>query len=355
MLKKHYGAWNSEELKLYRKYFELASDHRIDLHKIYLSLPDKPGNGDLLTNGAKGQSFMELWKGVESGDVSTFGYRWSTTDLPVPESMKYPATRPVAERALIKKYWQALNLAVARHDLQNSTYVYFVDEPKPETFPKLAASLKLIRPWAPDLQFMVTTHHKPVLEGAFNVWCVNLIEWDLPSFPKPEFYAARQARGEKLWLYVSCNSHGCDNADDVKLPDLVMDRPSAYQRVFPWMALRYKATGILYYDTVYGYNASENSPWKDPFQFTGYGEGNFYYPCTPAVCGTKDHEVLPSLRLKTLRDGLEDTQILAMARTRGLPVDQWIKELIPNARHFPVDTAAYESVKVRALEALEAR
>ncbi len=355
VLLKHYGAWNSEELKLYRKYFEIASDHRVDLHKIYLSLPDKPDSGDLLLAGGKGQSFMDLWKSVESGDLSTEGYRWSTTDLPIPETMKYPSTRPVSEHAVIKKYWQALNQSVKQHGLQKDVFVYFVDEPKPETFPMLAASLKLIRPWAPDLKFLVTTHHKPILEGAFNIWCINLIEWDVPKLPRPEFYAARQAKGDELWFYVSCNSNGCSGPDDVHLPDLITDRPSAFLRVLPWMALRYKATGILHYDTVYGYNAGPDSPWKDPFQFTGYGEGNLYYPCKPQVCGTKEHEVLPSFRFKTLRDGLEDAQLLAMARDKGLPVDQWIKELIPSVRQFPSDTAAYEKIKVRALEALEAQ
>ena len=42
-----------------------------------------------------------------------------------------------------------------------------------------------------------------------------------------------------------------------------------------------------------------------------------------------------------------------MARQKGLPVDSWIRELIPAARSFPTETAAYERVKVKALEALD--
>ncbi|MBI3543311.1 MAG: DUF4091 domain-containing protein [Deltaproteobacteria bacterium] len=347
-LKKHYGAWNAAELDLYAKYHALATEHRIDLHKIYLSLPTRAEGGDLLATGAAGQRFVDLWKRVEPS--------WSTTDLPVAETMKYPATKSAAEQAEIRKFWQDLELSVERHDLKNSTFVYFVDEPKPETFSKLAASLKLIRQWAPGLTYLGTTAFDRRLEGAFNAWCVNLVQWDVPGFARPDVYERRrQEKGEKLWLYTSCNSHGCSGPQDFHLPDLMIDRPSAFQRSFAWMGLRYHADGILYYDTVNGYREKSDSPFQDTFEFTGYGEGNLFYPCTPAFCGTEGQEALASFRLKALRDGLEDVQLLSMARAKGAPVDDWVKELIPGARRFPSDTEPYEKLKARALESLEPR
>jgi hypothetical protein len=138
------------------------------------------------------------------------------------------------------------------------------------------------------------------------------------------------------------------------MPDLMIDRASAYQRAFPWMALRYGAGGVLYYDTVYGYShGNPESPWKDAFSFKGYGEGNLFYPCTPDLGGCAEPKVAPSLRLKVLRDGFEDVQILRMARAKGAPVDRWLTEFIPNSRTFNKTTEAYEALKRRALRAMD--
>ena len=57
--------------------------------------------------------------------------------------------------------------------------------------------------------------------------------------------------------------------------------------------------------------------------------------------------------MKTIRDGLEDVEILSLAKAKGLPVDAWVKELIPSVRNFPITTLPYESLKRRALEALD--
>lgn len=353
VLQKHYGAWSPEEMKLYKQYWGLASDHRIDLHKIYLQIPK--GTGDLLTSGSvHEQSFEGVWEQVSSGNVGSYGYRWSTTDLPVPEEMKFPPNEGPGFQAA-RAYWEALDHSVLNHGLEKDAFVYFVDEPKAGVFDKLAAALKLIRSWAPHLQFMSTVAYDKKLDGAFNLWVENLFLWELPKFPSPQLYRSRQIeKNEKVWMYVGCNSHGCDGPEDIKLPDLVIDRSAAYTLALPFMALRYQANGILYYDTVYGYNSQErDSPWKDQFAFTGYGEGNLFYPCTPALCGVEGQNVIPSLRMKNLRDGMEDSEVLIAARKSGAPVDDWLKSLIPSARNFPLQASQYARIKTKALEYLD--
>lgn len=359
VLMKHYGKWVSDELDLYRKYFALASDHRVDLHKIYMKFPDSPegkgaGYDPLRTAARPEQSFLGQWGPLAQGTVGSFGFRWAVTDLPVPDTMKTPS--PASEA-----FWRAMNASVKRHKLEDSTFVYFVDEPTDAALPKLAESVKKIRQWAPDLTYLVTTHYRPgmaqLMDGGFNAWCINLIQWDVKPFPTPEFYLERVRKlKDRLWLYSGCNAHGCSEPDDVMNADLVTDRPSAYHRIFPWMAARYEAEGILYYDTVYNYGKfGTEEPWKDPFAFTGYGEGNLFYPCTPQKCGTSGQEVFPSLRMKILRDGLEDVELMRMARLKGAPVDAWLKETIPNARKFPVTTGKLNAFKKKVLEALASR
>lgn len=348
VLLKHYGAWNEKELELYKKYFALATEHRIDLHKIYLSLPSAAdaAKNDLLSFSAKPeQAFTALWDELESGQSTPFGFRWSTTDLPVVEELKYPRTDDPQGLRIAEEYWRALDSSVASHGLERDTFVYFIDEPQKKEFAKIARAIKLIKTWAPHLQFLSTVAYDPQLDGAIDIWVENLFLWDLKG--------SRLPAAKKLWLYVGCNSHGCSGPENLMLPDLVTDRPTAYHLALPIMAVRFHAEGILYYDTVYGYTGSDGlAPWKDPFAFTGYGEGNLFYPCSPKLCGTDDQVALPSLRLKAMRDGMQDAEILLLAREKGAPVDDWLKELIPDVRHFPLEAAAYERIKVRALEFL---
>jgi hypothetical protein len=354
VVKKTYGKWVPNDLVLYREYHRLALEHRIDLHKVYVKYPETNA-ADPLTEGAVAeQSFMGQTTALFSGQGMPYGHQQKMTDLPVKEEYKQAPTEKVSEGE-IENFWRKLNASVLKHQLKKKTFVYFIDEPKPDQLKEIGTRLKKIRKWAPDLNFLVTTHHHATIDEAFNIWCINLWLWNKPGQPDPEFYRKRQTeKGDQLWFYVGCNSHGCTGAENLNEPDLVIDRAASFQRAFPWVALRYHAEGILYYDTVYGYShGDEASPWKDGFHFTGYGEGNLFYPCVVGLGGCKDPKIFPSLRLKIIRDGLEDVQIMKMARDRKLPVDEWVKEMIPDSRSFPKTTSAYERLKRKALRLLE--
>jgi hypothetical protein len=383
VLKKHYGRWVPEEADLYQKYFQLAGEHRVDLHKIYANFPDAqvasgiPGGSsslkvadppsitptgapikkrhpssempDLLATSLRGDlTFAKLLDLARGKSVN--GYRWRTLDLPVPEKFKYPdADGKFAVEA--ENFWRALNASVLQRGLKDDTFVYFVDEPKPEQFPKIQKSIKALKVWAPDIKFLITAHAHRDLDSAVQIWCPNLSQWDRGDFPPSSSYLRRKKeRGEQFWLYTSCNAHGCSNGESLLIPDLVTDRPSAFVRAFPWVAYRYGADGILYYDTVLGYGQKSSAPWRDGFNFSGYGEGNLFYPCNESLCGIKDQLVFASLRLKALRDGLEDVQILSQVAKAKLPVAGWVHDIVPSAQKFPKSTSVFAELKAKSLQ-----
>jgi hypothetical protein len=124
----------------------------------------------------------------------------------------------------------------------------------------------------------------------------------------------------------------------------------------PWYALRFGAKGILYYDTVYGYvKGGSLAPWKDQFFFTGYGEGNLFYPCTKELGKCDKPQVISSIRLKIIRDGLEDVQILKMASAKGIAIDEWTKKIVKGGRSFSKDVVSYEEIKRLALRAMDGK
>lgn len=353
VLKKHYGSWNKDELKLYTQYYEAALEHRIDLHKIYLKFPEKEAKDPLADAPAAKQSFTQQTKSLYAGSTHKDNYQMTITDLPVPQ--EYKTIKAETPRSLkeIENFWKKLNASIVKNNLKEKTFVYYIDEPQEEKLKTIGEELRQIKLWAPDIKFLVTTPYRPSLEGSVDIWVLNLILWDRPTEKSPEFYKQRQTlKNEELWFYVGCNSHGCTEPEDIQNPDFATDRPSAYLRVFPWVALRYGATGVLYYDTVYTYShGGDLSPWMDSFDFTGYGEGGLFYPCTPKLGQCKTPQIIPALRLKILRDGLEDVQILKLALSKGFNAQQ-VNKVVRNARDFSFNTVDYEMIKRAALEYL---
>ena len=353
VLKKHYGKWDKKNIELYNMYEHAALEHRMDLHKIYVKFPDETATDPLKDGAVQKQTFLGQTATLYSGAMHSSGFQMASTDLPIPE--KYKKVKDGTESSeSLQAFWKKMNAAVLKHGLKERSFVYFVDEPEKKDLPAIGENLRAIRKWAPDLRFLVTTSYRSDLEGAVNLWVVPLSLWDIPTEKPESFYQKLSEKKEQFWLYVGCNSHGCSGPQDPGSPDLSIDRASAYQRAFPWMAVRYKAQGLLYYDTVYGYGkGSESSPWKDAFLFTGYGEGNLFYPCTPSLGKCSEPRLISSLRMKILRDGSEDAQILKMAMRVDPTLEAELAKLIPSVRNFKRSTEDFEHLKRKALQALE--
>lgn len=315
--KKHYGKWDEKELELHKLYFDEALKHRIDLHKVYPKYPelnDLTAKDLLNIDVQEKYAFLKIWEDYRKGFSSEFGFKWGTTDLPIP-----PKYKNTEEDSL--KFWRALEKSVVLNNLVDDVFVYYDDEPKFDEIPKIKSALTIIKKEAPKLHFLLTKHYQKSLDSLIDWWCPNFSEWNKPNFPDPKFYQERQLKGEKVWTYVSCMAHGCDADLKKDEPDFVIDREASYLRILPWIAAKENFNGILYYDTVYGYEFEGESPWKDSYAFSGYGEGNLFYPCNQKICNSKNQLVIPSLRLKIFRDGLEDSEILLYAKSKGINLD----------------------------------
>jgi hypothetical protein len=59
-------------------------------------------------------------------------------------------------------------------------------------------------------------------------------------------------------------------------------------------------------------------PWVNQTAFGGTGDGTLFYPGTTAKIGGKTEIPVESLRLKGIRDGMEDYELLALAKKLGM-------------------------------------
>jgi hypothetical protein len=90
----------------------------------------------------------------------------------------------------------------------------------------------------------------------------------------------------------------------------MIDDPAVSNRVMPWLAWKYRIGGELYFATNESYGRTD--PWSDTYLYGGNGDGTLFYPGRPKqIGGTKDIPI-DSIRLKLIREGLEDYEYLVL-------------------------------------------
>ncbi len=124
------------------------------------------------------------------------------------------------------------------------------------------------------------------------------------------------------WWYQSCMSFGCSSVGggrngtgETGWPSYAIDTDGTRNRAQEWMSFAYNLQGELYYETTQGY--FNGDPWTNQWNFGGTGDGNLFYPGTPAKIGGTTEIPVESLRMKGIRDGMEDYELLALATKLG--------------------------------------
>lgn len=224
--------------------------------------------------------------------------------------------------------------AAARHEKDLFLYNYTADEIGPN--PKLHAPMKQ---WARNLQAagirnLVTMAPIPELyrEGrsAVDIWVV------LPKLYQAakERIAEVRRKGDEVWSYNAV-------VQDTYSPKWELDYAPVNWRLQPgFINYCLGLTGLLYWRV----DNWTSSPWSNVYAMPGYpGEGLLVYPGRPVgVPG-----VAPSMRLKYLRDGVEDYDYLALLEQRG--AGDWARgvaqEVGRDWTHWSRDPAALEAAR----------
>jgi glycosyl hydrolase family 123 len=161
----------------------------------------------------------------------------------------------------------------------------------------------------------------------------------------------------ELWLYQSCMSHGCGGTVNIGSPsenDLyftgwpsyMIDASAARNRAMEWISFLERASGELYWETG---NAFRADPWASQWDFSGNGDGTLFYPGTPARIGGQTHIPVASIRVKMIREGMEDYEYLKALSDAGDPelARQIAREVFPNAWSTDVAPEKIEDARAR--------
>jgi hypothetical protein len=95
-------------------------------------------------------------------------------------------------------------------------------------------------------------------------------------------------------------------------PGYGIDESASGARAMGWLAFLYGAKGQLYFKATHCLRTAESAQYAHG----GNGDGTLFYPGDPATIGGEEWIPLESMRLKMIRDGLEDYEYLKLLADR---------------------------------------
>lgn len=237
-------------------------------------------------------------------------------------------------------------------------WVYVLDEPK---YDDDATMLSRLQNWAansPTRTRMVTTpirrkdlkplsptfakviDYPPDIVNLIQIFAPVAEEFCVETWPRSEdFYPCREDyTGKQLWLYVSNMAHGSESGNATGSPDLVIDRPAVEAFGFYLLAVKYDLDGLLYYNSIEGWQNATKDFLCDPYQLGGNGDGLLLYPDRKAKIA------YPSYRLKLLREASQWADIVILGGKK-----EEASALMTNPLSWQRDLAAFEAVRAQAL------
>jgi hypothetical protein len=339
-LKKHRGSYTSDAdlFSISRIYAKAALLHRISIHGGSMAPPPYQYSG--------GKMRVD-WRRYDSevapfldGTVLTSGEPLAGA-VATSVDIRMPTDLEADEPKIL--YYNEWSKHFKEKGWLDRLFLYLWDEPPVADFPKVLARGQVAMKADPSVRTLVTTMVTPKLKEVVKIWTplVNCIknkpgpETFCDDVPPLKDYDSEIQKGKSLWFYQSCGSHGCSIVGGPYFtgwPSYMIDISGAANRVMQWMAWKFRMEGELYYamNEAYGY---DTDPWTSVYLSGGNGDGTLFYPGRPDRIGGRTHIPIESIRLKLIREGMEDYEYLALlAKSAGRGAasryaDQIVKEL----------------------------
>lgn len=319
---------------LLNAYYDLLAAHRLSVDQIQGSYPDA-------ATGRLDEDKVEraLRKHLLHRHASTIG---------LPLWPEWPFGDPLGkDRAAAMRYvaqWMKL-LAKIRCESRGYVIMGDLDEPNDE---KAYAN---VRRWGDffnevekqhgvKVPLLITEQPTPEraawgnLNGAVDIWVPHFSAvWkDMEWAGGRHAIAARRQAGDEVWAYPALVQMPDEWEQQHKKPKTLehsfppvwaIDYPPMAHRLIGWLFPQHGITGFTYWDTLFA--AEGVDVWQDAGTFKTAdgsvynGDGSFIYPATEQRQGR--HGPVASMRLKWLREAVEDYDYLMLARQLGLLED----------------------------------
>ncbi|MBK6929739.1 MAG: DUF4091 domain-containing protein [Saprospirales bacterium] len=212
---------------------------------------------------------------------------------------------------------------------------HIADEPIAENIDSYRAFSAYVRERLPGIP-IVEANHASSLAGSIDVWVpqLNFLHTDFA------FYLERQRLGEEIWFYTCLAPQG-------NYANRFLELPLIQTRLLHWLNYRYGIPGYLHW----GYNFWNDDPFREA---TGIitESGNTLPGGDAWVAYPGNGEVIPSLRLEAMRDGIYDYELLKMYEVK---FPERARELARQVVYqFDLYDSGIEAFRAKRREILEA-
>jgi len=321
-VKQHFGKYTNDRdiLRLVQMYQKSALLHRISIHGGTMIPPRMVRDGAAINWSAYDSEVGPFLDGTVLTDKDPLpGAKATTVELRLPPELTEEQNQP---------YYRQWIQHFREKGWLDRLFYYLRDEPRIEIYRQVAEKGRAAHRADPEVRNLVTVALNRELEGTVDIWVplINCLERK-PGFPpyceqsaSREAYGRELASGKGLWWYQSCASHGCNIIGDDYFrgwPSYMIDAPPVANRILQWLAWKYEIEGELYFsmDEAFG---RAGDPWDNVSMFGGNGDGTLFYPGRPARIGGASDIPIESIRLKLIREGLEDYEYLQLCSRLGL-------------------------------------
>jgi hypothetical protein len=255
------------------------------------------------------------------------------------------------------QYWKQVAEHFREKGWFDRLFNYLWDEPNKNQYSEMTRIGKLVHQADPTVKNLVTAPFHPEWAGFIDIWTplINCFErkpaqhdYCDPTIARAD-YNPEIAKGKRLWWYQACSSHGCNIVGGEYFrgwPSYMIDHDPVRNRIMEWLTWKYGIGGELYFNTDEAYGKKD--PWKDVNLFGGNGDGTLFYPGTPEVIGGTKHIPIESIRLKLIREGLEDYEYLSMlSKVAGAKtVQQLVNSIVRSTYDFDHDPQKLYAVRM---------
>jgi hypothetical protein len=229
------------------------------------------------------------------------------------------------------RYLRSMYSYLRAHHWDKMAYIYVADEPRSqEAYNDVRARSKFVHEVVPGLKVLCTKG--PQVRNPRWGSLVGWVDIWVPLWPTFEHAAVKKrlTAGEEIWSYTAL----CQGRPDT--PCWELDFPILNYRIPMWISWRFDITGLLYWSATNW--ASTRDVWTNPLTYGDeYNmEGSLLYPGVDA--GVQGF--ITSIRLKQIREGLEDYEyltILARRRSRAV-AEEVVKKIARSWHDWDTDT-----------------
>ncbi len=327
---------------------ELAT-HRINPPIPHSLMPQVNDDGSLTINPEKHEKLERYIEETNLVDFEVPRTRFitntSNSSLPTPESQLDPIA---IEKS--KRYYQGMYQYLKANGWEDRAYLYLIDEPNSvKDYNQVINLAKVAQDAAPGLKRLVVEQSYkqdpswPNLATSIDIWC------PLFGFIDRKSIEEKIASGDEIWSYTALVQPApsyhpeYENLKDKNPPYWHIDRNLIMYRIPTWINKQYNIKGLLYWTAAGWYD--ENGPWLVP-SFARYGRKNtnpryynggglLFYPGKEAGFDGP----VTSIRLKNIREGLEDYEYFAILESKGYKnfVKEMVSEICPEWWDFTKD------------------